>query len=162
MTLKWNRTKNDLSVGEVHFTVTNEVRNDLNKRRALHDPRQVVNAVVNGRWGPPYMPQQFPTGTWKITAVEDTTDPEFAPIKIRTDAKQPVFVWALDDKGGYDHPTDTTVMDSGYHLHYSEGSRTTLGCGRVGTNSPEQVRKLASIIREAFKRGESVEIEVVV
>lgn len=161
MKLIWNRTKNDLSVGEVHFTVTNEVRNDLNKRRALHDPRQVVNTVVNGRWGPPYMPQQFPAGTWKITAVEDTADPEFAPIKIRTDARQPVFVWALDDKGGYDHPTDTTVMDSGYHLHYAAGSRTTLGCGRVGTNSPEQVRKLASIIREAFKRGDAVELEVI-
>lgn len=161
MKLIWNRTENDLAAGEAHFVVTNIVRNELNGRRKLHDPRQVVNAVVNGQWGPPYMPRQFPIGTWKITAVEDTNDPEFAPIKIRTNASQPVTVWALDKDGGYDHPTDKTVMDSGYHLHYASSSSTTLGCGRVGTNSPDQVRKLAGILRNAIARGESLELEVI-
>lgn len=161
MRLIWNRTENDLAAGEAHFVVTNIVRNELNGRRKLHDPRQVVNAVVNGKWGPPYMPRQFPLGVWRIVAVEDTKDVEFAPIKIRTDAKQPVFVWALDKDGGYDHATDKTVMDSGYHLHYAAGSSTTLGCGRVGTNSPDQVLKLAGILRNAIARGESLELEVI-
>jgi hypothetical protein len=107
------------------------------------------------------MPRQFPLGVWKVVAIEDTNDPEFAPIKIRTDAKQPVFVWALDINGGYDHATSETVMDSGYHLHYSAGSSTTLGCGRVGTNSPDQVIKLAQILRNSIARGESIELEVI-
>ena len=161
MRLIWKRSENDLTIGEIHFTVTNEIRNELNNRRPLHDKTQVVYSVVNGRSGPPYMPRQFPVGVWKVTAVEDTTVAEFAPIKIKTNAEQKVLVWALDDKGGYDHVTDKSVMDSAYHLHWSEGSRTTLGCGRVGTSSPDQVIKLASMIREAFKRGETVELDVI-
>jgi len=161
MRLIWNRNENDLTAGEVHFVVTNIVRNELNGRRKLHDPAQVVKSVVNGKWGPPYMPRQFPIGIWKITAVEDTDFPEFAPIKISTNASQPVTVWALDDKYGYDHPTNKTVIDSAYHLHYSSLSSTTLGCGRVGTNSPDQVIRLAKILRNAIARGEVLELEVI-
>lgn len=161
MTLKWVIDQNVLSIGNNTYHVTNLVRNELNGWRKLHDPKEVRRSVVNGQWGPPYMPRRFPKGTWKITGVIDTNDPEFAPIKITTDAKQEVNVWALDENGGYDHKTDEKVMDSGYHLHWSEHSQSTLGCGRVGYDTDDEVRSLAQIIHGALTLGEEVFLEVV-
>lgn len=161
MKIIWNRDANLLVADGKNFYVTNVVRNELNKWRKLHTPSEVVKAVVNGTWGPPYMPRQFPFGTWKILAVEETSSPEFAPIKIRTDAHQIVHVWALDKNGGYDHETGVTVNDSGYHLHWSKGSHTTLGCGRVGKEDDSTVRELAAIIKTALNKKEEIILEVV-
>lgn len=107
------------------------------------------------------MPRQFPLGTWRITEIEETNIPEFAPIKIKTDAHQIVHVWALDKQGGYDHETGVTVNDSGYHLHWCEGSHTTLGCGRVGKEDDREVIEFAAIIKPALDRKEEIILEVV-
>lgn len=163
MILTWDRDASDLEIGGEHFTVTNRVRNEIDPGavRRLHDPSEVRRAIVNGQWGPPYMPRKFPKGQWRVLAVEDTHDPEFAPIKIRTDAHQLVQIWELDDKGGYDHPIDRLVDDSGYHLHWSAISKSTLGCGRVGLDDDTQVRALAHIIRGAMALHEAVFLKVV-
>lgn len=163
MKIIWIRDENRLETGGIVFTVTNNVRNEidpLNVRR-LHDPAEVRRAIVNGQWSDPYMPRKFPKGTWKITGVEETTDDEFAPVKIKTNAHQMVETWLLDSAGGYDKPSGQYVDDSGYHLHWSSGSRTTLGCGRVGTDSPKQVLKLAKMIRAAKTSGDTVTLEVI-
>jgi hypothetical protein len=163
MKLTWTREKDCLETGGIVFTVTNIVRNEIDPShvRNLHVPSEVRRAVVNGSWGDPYMPRKFPKGTWQITAVEDTTEADFAPVKIRTNAHQMVETWLLDKGGGYDKPTGLMVNDSGYHLHWCAGSRSTLGCGRVGTDSPKQVLKLAKMIRTAMSAGEVVTLEVI-
>ena len=160
MKITWHRDLGTLYAAGEKFHVDCDVRNELNGRRKLHDKKEVVHAVVNGRWGPPYMPRKFPKGIWSITGINDTTAPEFAPIKITTNARQELSVWALDASGGYDHETPVRVIDSGYHLHWSANSKTTLGCGRVGTDTDAEVRNLAFILRMALKNGESILLEV--
>ena len=160
MKLTWHRDKETLEVNGETFVVTNNVRNELNGRRKLHDKKEVVRAIVDGVYGSPYMPRQFPLGTWKITEIEETTARDFAPIKIKTDARQAIETWALDKSGGYDHPTGQYVIDSGYYLHWSQYSKTTLGCGRVGTDTDTQIRRLASIVGAGLAVGE-VFLEVV-
>ena len=157
MKLLWDRDKAILTVGEAEFLVTNRVRNEIDPVavRRLHDPSEVRRAVVNGQWGPPYMPRKFPKGTWRVLEVVDIADPtsDFWPIKIKTDAHQPVQVWALDAAGGYDHPIDKWVDDSGYHLHWCKGSISTLGCGRVGKDDDSQIQYLAIKVRMPIWRG---------
>lgn len=161
MIIRWERDHNILTVGGQTFRVTNEVRNELNGRRTLHVKSEVVRAVVDGQWGPPYMPRQFPIGTWRVIDIIDTNAEEFAPIKITTDAHQLVDVWALDAGGGYDHKTGEHVDDSGYHLHWSAGSRTTLGCGRVGGDTDEEIRRMASLLRGIKQLGSEIILEVI-
>jgi hypothetical protein len=148
--ITYRRDENDIEVNEKHFFTTNEVRNEIDpnpiNRRRLHDPSEIVKSVVNGSWGPAYMPRKFPKGIWTITAIVPTTESVFSPIKIETDAHQTVETWALDANGGYDHADGGHVEDSGYYLHWSQGSRTTHGCGRVGTDTDEQIRALASVV----------------
>jgi hypothetical protein len=158
MTIIYKRDENDLEANSQHFTVTNEVRNEIDpnpiNRRRLHDFSEVVKSVVNGQWGKPYMPRKFPKGTWTITAIVPTTEAVFAPVKIETDAHQMVETWALDANGGYDHADGGHVEDSGYYLHWSEGSRTTHGCGRVGTDTDIQIRALANVVNA----GDTLEV----
>ena len=159
MIVTWRRDDEVLEIDGEKFVVTNKVRNELNKLRKLHDPKEVVRAIVNGQYGSSYMPRQFPRGIWNITEIEYTKVRDFAPIKIKTDAHQKVQTWALDKLGGYDHPLDIFVDDSGYYLHWAQFSRTTLGCGRVETEN--EVRRLAELIKPALDRKESVILEVV-
>ena len=161
MKILWNRDAGRAVCEGLEMRITCDVRNELNGRRRLHEAKEVIKAVVRGEWGPPYMPRQFPKGTWKITALEKTDNPEFAPIKIRTNARQPVETWELDGMGGYDHPSGNTVEDEGYHLHWSKPYKTTLGCGRVGYDTPEQVQLLARLIQASWDNNESVVLEVV-
>jgi hypothetical protein len=162
MILTWHRDDNILIVGNRTFTVTNRVRNEIDPDavRKLHDPSEVRKSVINGQWGPAYMPRKFPLGTWNILEIEETSVPDFAPIKIKTDAHQKVHAWALDANGGYDHELPDLIDDSGYHLHWCQGSRATLGCGRVGTDSDEQVRELAQIIKGAWLLKDTVQLQV--
>ena len=160
MKIVWERDAGKAVCESVNFTITCRVRNELNNRRALHKPKDVVRAIVNGQWGPPYMPRMFPKGTWEITGVEWTKDKDFAPAKIETNAHQLVEAWALDSVGGYDHATGERVDDSGYHLHWAEFSKTTLGCGRVGKDTDEEVRLLASAIEDELQAGNRVYLEV--
>jgi hypothetical protein len=160
MKILWNRdTGRAVCEGE-ELRITCDVRNELNGRRRLHEAEEVIRAVVRGEWGPPYMPRQFPKGTWKITALEKTDNPEFAPVKIKTNARQIVEVWKLDKKGGYDRKSRNTIEDEGYHLHWSKPFKTTLGCGRVGYDTPQQVQLLAGLIQKAWDRDEPVVLVV--
>jgi hypothetical protein len=163
MRVEWNRDKNDLYCNGIHFFVTNKVRNEIDPLhiRKLHDPKEVVLAIENGVFTKPYMPRKFPKGTWQITELENTIVTEFAPIKIKTNAHQMVETWELDEKKGYDKPSGKFVNDSGYHLHWSKNSITTLGCGRVGTDTDKQVKKLAGLIKQAMDKGEMIILEVI-
>lgn len=157
MLLRWNRAKNFIKTDAgVEYFVTNEVRNELNSRRRLHDSVEVVRTMPSP--GKPYMPRQFPLGKWRVRKPELRNDEYKRPIYIPTDAYQDVHVWALDEKGGYDYQTNELIRDYGYGLHFSEASRTTLGCGRVGSRS--QVLRLAAEINLALDRGEEVYLEV--
>jgi len=159
MNLLWEQAKDILVVNDIPFLVTNKIRNELNGLRKLHDPKEVVKAIVQGAYAGPYMPRPFPKGKWDITQIEYTASPDFAPVKIKTNAHQLVQLWALDDKGGYDHGLTILIGDSGYYLHWSEHSSTTLGCGRVGDNTSRQVLALAYMI-ETKLRTERVTLEV--
>jgi hypothetical protein len=161
LNITWNRDKGTAVAEGVEFVITNDIRNELNGRRRLHDPKEVVKAVLYGEYGPPYMPRPFPLGAWKITGIVPSDDQNYAPLKILTDAHQLVDVWALDDRGGYDHPTRERVNDGGYWLHWCGISKTTLGCGRVGTDTDEQVKLLAGMIRKAIEKAEPIVLEVV-
>jgi hypothetical protein len=144
------------------LTITSDVRNELNGRRALHKPDDVVETVTKeGTWGHAYMPRPFPRGIWKITGVEYTAAPAYAPVKIKTNARQKVELWNLDSGGGYDRPSGIFEEDYGYHLHWCADSRTTLGCGRVGKNTSREVTVLAALVKDALGRGEEVILEVV-
>lgn len=155
MTLLWSRDKGILAVNGLQFNATSIVRNELNDRRKLHDPKEVVRSIVNGKYDKPYMPRPFPFGTFNVTGIEIVEDKtsDFWPIKIKTNASQLVTTWALDKDGGYDHATDQKVVDSGYHLHFGFNSSTTLGCGRVGLSSPSEILKLAGLIWDELKKG---------
>ncbi len=160
MNVKWNRDAEDLEYQGIHFRVTCKVRNeiDLMYVRRLHEPKEVIYAIVNGqKTNIPYMPRKFPKGLWEITGIEASTDPIFAPFKIRTNAFQDVNVWALDKIGGYDKVTEKKVRDGGYLLHCST-STTTHGCGRVETE--KQIRKLVGLISRELEKGK-VFMEVV-
>jgi hypothetical protein len=162
MKIVWNRDAGKAECCGEEFAITCDVRNELNGRRKLHDRNEVVNTVTaDGRWGHAYMPRPFPKGNWKITGVEKTSVPVFAPVKVTTNAHQKVEAWNLDGRGGYDKPSGIYEEDYGYHLHWSEASRTTLGCGRVGVESCRQALALAELVKAARERGEEVELEVV-
>ena len=167
MKVIYERDRNRLTVDGVVFTVTNNVRNEIDPIyvRKLHNPSEVRYTVNRDRSkGKPYMPRKFPKGVWKITAVEWYSEPhgipnfsksEYGLVRIRTDATQKVNVWKLDGAGGYDKKTDELVDDYGYLFHYSNSS-TTLGCGRIETQ--EAANKLAKIIELGLKDGVTLEV----
>jgi hypothetical protein len=160
--IEWNRDAGKALCGGKEFVITSDVRNELNGRRRLHDPDEVKHIVTaDGRWGDAYMPRPFPVGQWEVVGIEETSSPEFAPIKIKTNAHQKVERWNLDGRGGYEKASGVFVEDYGYHLHWSEHSKTTLGCGRVGTFHAREVVELAKMIQAAWRKGETVFLEVV-
>jgi hypothetical protein len=158
MTMRWDLERRKLSAFGVTFDAASDVRNELNERRPLGDPKQVVRAIVDGQYGPPYMPRPFPRGLWNITGIEISDEKDFWPIKILTDARQLVHVWSLDKNGGYLQRSDRTVWDTAYHLHFSKWSITTLGCGRVGKDSPSQIFTLAGLLYDELKHGVKLEV----
>jgi hypothetical protein len=121
---------------------------------------EVVRTVPEGR---PYDPRPFPKGLWRVSGVEwrqeKRFDPKvYGPVRIRTNAWQPVNVWELDEYGDYLRETPEIVRDWGYLLHYSE-SKTTWGCVRL--NSPADAVALAERVADALSSGEIVELEAV-
>lgn len=154
MNLLWHRDQGVLSVGGDAFDVTSIVRNEVNGWRKLHDPKEVIRSVSRSRaQGPAVMPRPFPLGEWNITGIVFIDDPasDFFPLKILTDANQPLEIWDLDPTGGYAAPSGKKVIDWGYWLHWISWSTTTQGCGKVGDKSPAQILRLASIIYDAVK-----------
>jgi len=142
----WQRDKGILTVNGKDYECLSNVRNELNGRRLLHDPREVVRMIPTAH---PYMPRSFPLGTWSILGtihrrIGDPGYPTKGPIFIRTDACQILPVWSLDSLGGYDHETDDLVIDCGYGLHASPDSLTTWGCGRI--SSATSARFLGNLV----------------
>jgi hypothetical protein len=80
--------------------------------------------------GLPYVPQGFPVGTWKITAVEQTARPHLSPVAIHTTAWRMVPVWDVDPNGVFVRATGRWVRDFGYEVHFSDLDFTD-GCVRV-------------------------------
>ena len=132
------------------------VRNELNRKRPLHDPMQVVYAIVDDHYNRyPYMPRTFPTGTWRIYTPRARTSGYLAPYFIPTDAEQLVNVWSLDKDGGYAFPLPDRVLDIGYGLHFSE-SITTVGCIRI--HQLEDLLWLVKAINAETEQGEQTTI----
>ena len=139
------------------FPASCNVRHELNGRRPLHDRNQVQYTIPVQGSPMPYMPRQYPSGIHGITAVEWTTDPEYEPAKIRTTATRDVFLWRVDNKGGYDCPSGAVQTDSAYHIHYTK-SKTTLGCIRC--NNRNNMIKLAKIIENELAEDRPIFLEV--
>ena len=158
MKITYKSAENKLYIGDVVFTVTNNVRNEIDPVyvRRLHDPREVKYTITKDRSrGKPYMPRKFPKGICEITAVEHRSDfkfdaHEFGQVRVRTNASQVVEVWSLDKDGGYDKPTGEFVPDYGYLIHYSDFN-TTLGCLRA--SSQETMIKIADLIEAGLREG---------
>jgi hypothetical protein len=137
MTATWERDIGRLAAAGRAFRVTCAVRNELNGLRLSRDPAQVLRHTPRGGAGPrkPVMPRPFPLGRWRVTAVYETGIPDYKPVIIETDARQPLPVWALDRRGGYDRATAELVEDWGYWLHCAwiagKRSSTTHGCGNI-------------------------------
>ena len=177
LTLVWKRGDKFLYVykgygvaGETQVVLTvpvfNIVRNEIDPdhTRPLHDPSDVVTTEPEGdSQAHPFMPRYFPSGTWKITTIlaHPKEEPYLYPFFIATEAWQKLPVWALDDKGGYDHVTDQLVVDVGYGLHNSSSS-TTLGCIRIGdVSDPSYLLQVVNLLKPALvDGGEGAQIKV--
>jgi hypothetical protein len=140
-----------------------QVFNITNRVKRLKDGSRKSSEVVRSMPDDlPYDPHLFPAGTWRITAVEwqkqKGFDPKsFGPVKIRTNAWQPVRVWELDSDGDYFKETAREVKDTGYLLHASSFS-TTWGCIRL--NSQSDAVTLGGIFSAVLEKGEEITLEV--
>jgi len=148
-----------LTTGGIVFKVNNIIRTAKDKTRSLSKPSDLVFPIVNGEYYHlPVMPGHFPKGHWNITEVKYTSEKDFAPVKIKTNAHQRLKVWTLDPDGSYGKETEETVDDSGYYFHAS-WSRTSLGCGIM--DSAKSALKLAKMCEVAIGKGETILLEVV-
>ena len=155
--LKYFHVENVLVVGDVEYKATCNVRNEINGKRLKS---QVIKTFpASGGERSPYYPRKFPTGTWEIKKPIWTNDIEFAPVKIPTDAFQRVLLWNTDNNG-YKERSGEHQTDSFYHLHFSQNSKTTLGCIRL--NSSDDATEIAKMIEKAIGSGHECWLEVFV
>jgi hypothetical protein len=158
MTIIFTWTELILKIGDRildRFPATCKVRTELNGQRKKN---QIVKTFPIAGDREPYYPRQFPSGIFDITGVEYTKDPDYAPVKIKTDALREVFTWSLTRRGNYYYkPTGEMQIDSCYYLHYTK-YKTTHGCIRLST--PEDALKLAGIIEKYIKRKAVIKLEV--
>lgn len=134
-------------VGE--FEVSNNVRNELNGLR------EEPNAKTSPVSGTPeyYYPRDFPTGTWKVYAPRESTNPEIKGLFIPTNAVQEVSVYGkteeerLQDDDGNFLPTGTQ-LDSAYGLHACNSSSYTQGCIRL--KDIDDSNQIVNIINEVL------------
>ena len=116
----------------------------------------------DGSPGQPYQPLQFPAGTWKITALMPSSDPELSPVFIKTDSHQLVPVWSVtngQNKGSkYLAPTGDYIMDYFDGIHFDSLYKTTDGCLRL--YSAEDALWLSGEIDALKAAGETVQISV--
>ena len=135
-----------------------DVRNEVNGRRRLHDPKQVIYAMTHD----PYhkyavMPRKFPKGEWKVSEPVARTSRYLAPFYIPTNAEQYLEIWELDQDGGYAKATGKKVLDIGYGLHFST-SKTTVGCIRIFSKS--DLLWLVHQVNERLVTGHDVTLSV--
>jgi len=106
------------------------VRNEINGERP--DPKQLPDIEHSFRQnrtvGEIVMPRPYPLGTFKIYGLEASSERWTGPMKILTDAHQPLPVWKLKPTGEYDCPTGEMIEDWCYWAHYGNGSYHTDGC----------------------------------
>ena len=137
---------------------SSNVRNELNGRRPLHDPTQVVYAMTSDPYTrSPVMPRTFPKGSWRVYKPRRRDDRYLAPFFIPTDGEQYLPVWTLDAKGGYDKVGKGMVLDLGYGLHFST-SLTTVGCIRI--HSEQDLLWLVDIINRMIDSREEITLNV--
>lgn len=159
MKLVYDIAKCTLTTGGIVFKVNNIVRSVKDGTRSLELKKDVIFPIVNGAYYHlPVMPGHFPKGHWNITGVKYTTEKDFAPVKIITNAHQRLKLWTIDPDGSYGHETGETVEDTGYYFHAS-WSRTSLGCGIM--DSAKSALKLAKMCETALSKGETILLEVV-
>jgi hypothetical protein len=150
--LRFIHAENTLYVGNKKYTADCTVRNEINGWRQKHE---LVKSMPINEPSKPCYPRKFPTGLWKIMEPVKTDDPEFAPVKIPTDAARRILTWNAN-ADGYTTMTGKSQIDNYYHLHYSQ-YKTTLGCIRL--NSSSDALEIAETVSRELKRGE-VWIEV--
>jgi hypothetical protein len=128
---QYNTATDELTLADGSvYHCTNRVRNLENGKRRVDE---VVRTIPDRL---PYSPQPFPRGVWSITGIEWRKHATFdrgiyGEVKIRTNAAQLVAVWQTDPDGDYHKATGKQVLDTGYLLHESPRSSTTLGCIRL-------------------------------
>jgi len=142
------------------FHCTSDVRNELNGRRRLHDPREVVRTIPGAY---PYMPRPFPVGEFDVTGVKyrDKSDPEYGylgPAFIQTNAYQMVRIWSLDKVGGYEAETAGIAKDTAYGFHAAPASKTTQGCGRL--RSEKDALALAQLVEQELATKRKITLVV--
>jgi hypothetical protein len=146
--------------GEIQkkYQATCKVRNEINGRRRLD---QIVKTFpITSKLGrQPYNPRKFPTGTWRVKMPIPSDDPEFAPVKIPTDAIRRVLTSEVEG-GRYAGLSGKHQDDAFYHLHYSHKYRTTLGCIRL--NSADDALEIAAMVTKELKDKREVWLEVMV
>lgn len=154
-----------ITTNGIVFKVNNIVRTNKDGTRSLDKKSELVFPILkdkdhNGEYDykRPVMPGHFPKGQWYITSLEYTTNPTFAPVKIKTSAHQPLKVWTIDPDGSYGHETEETVEDWAYYFHAS-WSKTSQGCGIM--ESQKAALKFAKLCEAAFAKGEKIYLEVV-
>jgi len=159
-TISWTKGSRYLEAFGKLIEVSNVVRNELNGWRKLGVKADVVfTEPDDGSRPEPYMPREFPDGSWKITNIIPHTDPKdkyLNPYFVATNAHLLVEVWGLDANGGYDKPTGRFVRDAGYGLHWPDPkfSLTTLGCIRIVNK--QDLLWLVSQIQKVSATGEEI------
>lgn len=99
------------------LVVSCKVRNELNGQRGMNEV--VYSENEDGSQGVPYMPRQYPSGTWTISKpVQELTDIALGPWFTPTSACQLVDEWEVVNKV-YTQKTGRQVMDYGYGIHIS-------------------------------------------
>lgn len=154
--LRFSHSNNHLYVGNKKYRATCVVRNDLNGWRKSSE---IVKTYPENGDRKPYYPRVFPTGVWEVTAPIWTTDPEYAPVKIPTLAHQNVLIWS-EENGEYSEMTGEIQEDRFYHLHFCEGSSSTLGCIRL--DSADDAIEIAKEIESQLSNNEKIYIEVTI
>ena len=154
----FRKSKEQLTVlqdGQVLLTLWawSKVRNELDGERPNQAklPDLFHSELKDRSQGPVAMPRPFPTGRWNLVSIEQSTDQFTQPIFIRTDAHQPLDVWALDSRGQYSHKTGQTVDDWGYLIHFPNGSNRTQGC--TGMTYRNDIIKLCNVLEAAIHAG---------
>ena len=146
---------------ETHtFPAFSEVRNELTGERP--DPSRLPDVEYSMPLGSgerlPVMPRTFPEGSWDIFEARQTDEKWLQPVKLMTNAHQKLNVWKLGSGGNYESQTDELVDDSGYRVHYCNGSHHTDGC--IGLESLEDMKYLATVVQDALTNNERVQLVV--
>lgn len=101
-----------------------------------------------------YIPKVFPSGTWEINDIVETTNnyKEFGPYKLKTNAYQEVKIWNFGiqnktDTKPYWYETQNTDNDKGYLIHGGDGGNDSIdiidkskGNNRFSTNTQGCIR----------------------